>query len=135
MDYSDRKIKTFNNAIVFFSTVLRNGDTAVYRVNSGQIRSHASNRNSTYSNVSTSTAPSVGLGGRFGSQESRASYNGHHQGPHPFYAGSNGMVGGGDPYKSNSSLDLDSEVEIVQQAVAGASFFGPPPGATSNSRY
>ena len=120
----------------FFSTVLRNGDTAVYRVNSGQIRSHASNRNSTYSNVSTSTAPSVGLGGRFGSQESRASYNGHHhQGPHPFYAGSNGMVGGGDPYKSNSSLDLDSEVEIVQQAVAGASFFGPPPGATSNSRY
>ena len=53
----------------------------------------------------------------------------------PTIRAGHGMVGGGDSYKSNSSLDLDSEVEIVQQAVAGASFFGPPPGATSNSRY
>ena len=90
---------------------VRNGDTAVYRVNSAAVRTNAHNRNSTYSNVS--------VGSRFGSQESRASYNGGARG----FFDSAGSAGG-DPYKSNSSLDLDSEVDIVQQAVAGASFFG-----------
>lgn len=92
---------------------VRNGDTAVYRVNSAAVRTHAHNRNSTYSNVS--------VGSRFGSQESRASYNGGNPGVRGFY---DSQGSSGDPYKSNSSLDLDSEVDIVQQAVAGASFFG-----------
>ena len=81
---------------------LRNGDTAIYRVNQ-QSRPNPSHRNSTYSNVS------VPVAARFGTQEARASYNER-------LASYNNK----DVYKSNSSLDIDQEVDLVERAVAGA---------------
>ena len=92
------------------------------RAHSTNSAAHAHHRVSTYSNVSVPvTGPSTGNGSnsggngsnRFGTSDMRASYNEQRRlGPTCSYP-QRSIV-----YKSNSSLDLDHEVAVVQEAVS-----------------
>ncbi len=111
----------------------------------GSSSGHHPHRISTYSNVSVPV--NTGHSNRFGSADMRASYNetrrytpasGSHHYQTPFQphlvGGSHhghhggGRGGGGHQrsfvYKSNSSLDLDHEVAVVQEAVSNVNLNG-----------
>ena len=68
---------------------------------------HAHHRVSTYSNVSVPVTPAAS---RFGTSDMRASYNEQRR--------VNNFPQRSIVYKSNSSLDLDHEVAVVQEAVS-----------------
>lgn len=72
---------------------------------------HAHHRVSTYSNVSVPVQSSAN---RFGSSDMRASYNEQRK----VHANYNNYPARSIVYKSNSSLDLDHEVAVVQEAVS-----------------
>ena len=78
---------------------------------------HAHHRVSTYSNVSVPVNSSSSSGSnRFGTTDMRASYNEQRRIPgedHRRNYPQRSIV-----YKSNSSLDLDHEVQVVQEAVS-----------------
>ena len=85
------------------------------RAHSTNNAAHAHHRVSTYSNVSV---PVTSTSTRFGSSDARASYNEQRQrtlGPSISYSSNpqRSIV-----YKSNTSLDLDHEVAVVQEAVS-----------------
>lgn len=90
------------------------------RAHTGQHPSaHAHHRVSTYSNVSVPVGTSTN---RFGSSDTRASYNAEHRragAAIPAHNGSNQLqLQRSIVYRSNSSLDLDHEVAVVQEAVS-----------------
>ena len=76
---------------------------------------HAHHRVSTYSNVSVPVNSSSGgsSSNRFGTTDMRASYNEQRRIPGDRNYPQRSIV-----YKSNSSLDLDHEVQVVQEAVS-----------------
>ena len=84
------------------------------RAHSTNSAAHAHHRVSTYSNVSVPvTGPGTNGTNRFGTSDTRASYNEQRRlGPTCSYP-TRSIV-----YKSNSSLDLDHEVAVVQEAVS-----------------
>ena len=84
------------------------------RAHSTNSAAHAHHRVSTYSNVSVPVTSS----NRFGTSDTRASYNEQRQralGPSMSY---NVNPHRSIVYKSNTSLDLDHEVAVVQEAVS-----------------